>query len=109
MISHCDTCGSQVVWSWTEAFEKFGFGDGDGLIETWQVEDVLTAAGYEVNVEGWGFHNTVIVSIKKDGTEQIPYDRPGFTFGYDDPRSYLPPEIVTLLDEHFPDEDGAAP
>ncbi|MBU1210189.1 MAG: hypothetical protein KJ587_02830 [Alphaproteobacteria bacterium] len=109
MISLCDNCGHEIRWSWTEAFEKFGFNDGDGQVETWQVEGVLTDAGYAVTVQGWGLHNTVITSVKKDGVEQIPYGRPGFTFGYDEPRSYLPPEIIALLDEHFPDEIGGAP
>lgn len=102
-VTECDTCGGPFRWSWTEAFEKFGFMDGDGQVETWQVEAVLSEAGYECTVEGWGMHNTVIVSIKKDGVEQIPQDDPGVTFGYDCPRDYLPKTIVVLLDEKLPD------
>jgi hypothetical protein len=101
--SECDHCGGTLSWSWTEAFEKFGFGDGDGQVETWQVETILAGAGYEVTVEGWGMHNTVITSIKKNGTEFIPLGDPDVTFGYDDPRGYLPSVIVELLDKALPD------
>lgn len=100
--SECDNCGGSLNWDWTEAFEKFGFGDGDGQVETCQVEDVLREAGYEVKVQKWGMHNTVIVSIKKDGTEFIPYSNPAYTFGYDDPREFFPVEITDLLDEQLP-------
>jgi hypothetical protein len=102
-ISECDCCGGSYNWSWTEAFEKFGFNDGDGQVETWNVESVLADAGYEASVEGWGMHNTVITSIKKNGVEFIPHDDPNVTFGYDDPRTYLPAAIVALLDEALPD------
>lgn len=106
-ITECDCCGGDYRWSWTEAFEKFGFNDGDGQVETWQVEAVLAKAGYAVTVEDWGWHNTVIASIKHDGREQIPHDDPGVTFGYDDPRDYLPAEIVTLLDRELPEPEVA--
>lgn len=107
-VSHCDKCSHGIRWSWTEAFEKFGFNGGEDPVETWQVEAVLTKAGYAVTIETWGRHNSVIVSIMKGGAELIPHDRPGFDFRCDDPRSYLPPAIVTLLDVHFPDEIGGA-
>ena len=97
--TECDRCGGDLAWSWTEAFDKFGFLDGDGQTETWQVENVLCDAGYHVTVEGWGMHNTVIVSIKKDDVELIPRDDANVCFGYDDPRGYLPAEIVDLLDK----------
>jgi len=104
MMTICDHCGSDIRWSWTEAFLKFGFMDGDGLIETWEVEGVLVEAGYEVSVATWGMHNCVITSIKKAGVELIPHHDPAVRVGYDDPRCYLPQEIVTLLDQKLPDE-----
>lgn len=71
----CDCCGSlNYRWIWEEAFDKFGFNDGDGQVEAWQVESVLAEAGYEVTVDGWGMHNTVITSLKHDGVELIPHD-----------------------------------
>ena len=50
-------------------------------------------------------HNILVVSIKKDGQELIPYDNPKIKFGYTDAREYLPAEIVALLDEKFPEDD----
>ena len=41
-------CGGRLAGSWSEAFDKFGFNDGDGQVETNQVCDVLEAAGYTV-------------------------------------------------------------
>lgn len=98
-VTTCDTCGGDYRWNWEEAFDKFGFKDGDGQVETWQVEAVLTEAGYECIVEGWGLHNTVISSIRKDGTEFVPQDDDEVAFGYDCPRTYLPEDIIALLDE----------
>ncbi len=100
--SECNACGGTLHWDWSEAFAKFGFGDGDGQIQTWVVRDVLMRAGYTVMADGWGMHNTVITSIVKDGIEQIPYDHPDYTFGYDDPRKFFPADLVKLLDEAFP-------
>lgn len=103
VMTTCDCCGGDYHWSWPEAFDKFGFNDGCGQIETWEVEAVLTEAGYDVSVVGWGMHNTVIHSIKRDGVELMPYDSPDIHIGYDDPHDYLPPAIVTLLDEKLPE------
>lgn len=103
----CDNCGSPFEWDWTEAFAKFGFGDGDGQVETWQVETVLAEAGYEATIEDWGMHNTVITSIKKDGIEKIPYHNAYCTFGNDDPRKYFPEELVRLLDKELPPSKDA--
>lgn len=97
-ICECNNCGNPYQWNWEEAFDKFGFNDGDGQVETWQVEDVLCQAGYTVKVDQWGIHNVVIVSIKKGDQELIPFENPEYTFGYDDPRKFLPKEIVDLLD-----------
>ena len=97
----CHTCGSDFDWTCDEAFNKFGFGDGDREIMTEDVADVLRAAGYVVKTEPWGLHNITIASILKDGLEQIPTE--GITFGYDNPRSYLPPDIIALLDRRLPE------
>jgi len=97
--STCENCGRPYHWEWKDAFDKFGFGDGDGQIETWRVRSVLECAGYSAEEVTWGLHNTIIVSIKKDGIEQIPE---GTIIGYDEPREYLPRKIVRLLDREFP-------
>jgi hypothetical protein len=98
----CNTCGGELHWNWPEAFDRYGFGYGYGDIETWQVADVLTQAGYEVQVEEFGPANPVILSIKKDGQELIPEDSEDYRFGYEHPRDDLPQEVVALLDENFP-------
>lgn len=86
-----------IIWSWEEAFDKFGFDDGDGLVMTDTVVRVLADAGYNVTAEPWGSHNVVIFSIKDaSGVEQIPTD---INLGYDEPRDYLPEAIITLLDQ----------
>ena len=99
----CQTCGGTYHWIWEDAFDKFGFGDDDGQVETDTVVEVLEAAGYSVEHEVWGLHNNVISSVKKNGVEQIPLNA---TVGYDDPRQYLPAAIVTLLDEKLPAAEG---
>jgi hypothetical protein len=91
----CESCGTRHEWTWEEAFDKFGFGDGDGLVMTDSVARVLIDAGYTVEIQQWGFHNVIITAIKLAGVEQIPG---GATLGYDDPRGYLPAAIVALLD-----------
>lgn len=107
-FSTCPTCINTVHWSWEEAFDKFGFGDGEGLIMTETVADALRARDYIVQVRPWGIHNVTIASIKnKKGKEQIPLA--AIRFGYDDARDYLPKRIVTLLDAAFPDGKEVQP
>lgn len=85
-----------TTWSWEEAFDKFGFEDGDGLVMTHVVVAVLTDAGYNVTAEPWGMHNVVIISITATGgAELIPSTA---NLGYDEPRDYLPEAIIKLLD-----------
>lgn len=88
------------TWTWEEAFDKFGFGDGDGDIMTWTVAKALQDEGYYVEVQPWGLHNTIINVITKDGEHKIPYDN--ITLGYDNPREYLPKEVIEILDKKFP-------
>lgn len=87
-------------WHWEEAFDKFGFEDGDGVVMTDLVAVALCAGGYLVTTQKWGLHNTVITSIRSpQGREQIP---DGTKLAYDPPRGYLPPAILKLLDRAFP-------
>lgn len=103
-VSECHCCGGKYYWKWEEAFDKFGFGDGDAQVETWRVEAVLTEAGYTVETVDWGCHNTIIISIRKDGAELMPGDDSPFKVGYDEPRTYLPPAIIRLFDEMLPEK-----
>ena len=95
----CPNCGTTCHWSWEDAFAKFGFGDGDGLVMTEHVANALRQAEYAVTVEPWGCHNVTIASIERNGVELIPLD--DINYGFDDPRDYLPEDIVTLLDNAF--------
>jgi hypothetical protein len=101
----CAICGNLYQWLWEEAFDKFGFGDGDGQVETATVVAVLRDAGYQVEWHPWGLHNTVIDSINKNGVERIPEFA---EVGYDDPRKYLPKSIIRLLDEKLAPEAEVA-
>lgn len=99
-IVTCSTCGSDYHWQWEEAFDKFGFNDGDGQVETDTVIAVLADAGYVAEAHPWGWHNIVIHSIKDgNGRELIPDTT---TIGYDDPRGYLPRAIIDILDQALP-------
>jgi hypothetical protein len=85
-----------ITWNWDEAFDKFGFDDGDGPIKTGVVARVLKEAGYTIAITTFGLHNDIITSIISiDGAELIPS---ATKLGYDDPRDYLPDAIVRLLD-----------
>ena len=98
-ITACHHCRADHAWSWEEAFDKFGFEDGDGPVHTHLVAQILEATGLEVSCTVWGMHNTVIHSIQRSGEELIPAD---IRHGYDDPRDYLPADIVALLDQQLP-------
>tara|TARA_R110002072_G_scaffold148598_1_gene296090 strand:- start:2819 stop:3379 length:561 start_codon:yes stop_codon:yes gene_type:complete len=86
---------------WEDAFDKYGYDDGDGLVGTYEVERVLIDAGYEVECVQWGLHNVVIEVIRKGGIDAIPTDDDEVCIGYSDPRDYLPQDIIALLDLHF--------
>ncbi|MEQ1615988.1 MAG: hypothetical protein ABL904_24785 [Hyphomicrobiaceae bacterium] len=106
-ITNCGTCTQDTHWSWTEAFDKFGFCDGDGIVMTEHVAEALRKAGYFVTAHPWGMHNVTIRSIlTKKGKELIPGS---IDYGYDDARAYLPKRIVKLLDAAFPDGDEVEP
>lgn len=106
MITTCHTCGHAYHWHWEDAFDKFGFDDGDGQVMTDAVANVLRTADYEVDAQPWGLHNIVITSICRSGVEQIPASA---EVGYDDPRTYLPAEIVALLDTKLADTAEVEP
>ena len=95
-----------VLWEWEEAFDKFGFDDGDGMVFTGLVATFIDSLGYESEFAG-GMHNSYFKSIKdKSGKELLSVMPNGdeIDVGYDDPRQYLPESLVQKLDEHFNDE-----
>jgi hypothetical protein len=83
---------------WTDAFSKFGFGDGDDTIHTETVAEYLTAFGFTVDVYRGGCHNEYITSVRgPDGADLMD----GRKAGYTDPRSFMPAGIVRALDRKF--------
>ena len=118
-----------LEWKWEEAFDKFGFGDGDHWNATSLVSDVVDKMGYWTECDSWGIHNYMIMDIKKskDSDESILFNpdadgqlddwKPevlqrikdrghevGDPLGYISPRAYLPDDILEKLDEVFDDE-----
>jgi hypothetical protein len=90
---------SGFVQEWEEAFDKFGFDDGDkgGYTRTCLVAEFIDSLGYESEFSG-GLHNTYFDSIKdKSGKDFLD----GIEIGYSNPREYLPESLVQKLDEHF--------
>lgn len=119
-----------ILWEWEEAFDKFGFGDGDNWNGTHEVVGEIESLGYECDVEHWGSHNFMIFDIKKDGksilfpekndtgvdlddwlpeVEQRIKDRDAMCegiqpLGYEHPRNYLPDDIIKHLDSVFTED-----
>lgn len=89
-------------FSWEDAFNKFGYADGDECL-TFLVVNALSDAGYVAEKTAWGCHNEIIVSIIKDDREYMPTGNSSVSIGYDNPRKYLPRKIIRLLDERFYD------
>lgn len=88
-----------IRWRWEEAFNKFGFNDGDGLNFTDAVANYLRENGYAIRTEAWGAHNFMITDILKVGSSVIPAKT---KIGYENPRAYLPRQLVQKLDRAFP-------
>ena len=110
---------TKIHWTWEEAFDKFGFGDGDGLNMTHEVAWAIQHAcdqrkkeypkGVDVHTDTWGIHNYMIMDITDKATGKSIYkphpDEGGeWQIGYDDPQCYLPDWIVAMLDKEFADE-----
>jgi len=87
-----------VLWMWQEAFDKFGFEDGDGWNGTPLVAEYLEELGFDVHTDTWGSHNYMIFDVKKNGESIIPKDT---DVGYAEPETYLPADVVEKLNEKF--------
>jgi hypothetical protein len=101
----------EVFWTWDEAFNKFGFEDGDGVVLTHEVANALLDLGYTVEIDSWGMHNTTIMELSApDGTPIIAVGEvvgnPDVTYGYDCPTTYLPAELVKKLNFVFGEVSG---
>ena len=85
---------------WSNAFYKFGYDDGDGVVETPIIAAILESEGYQVKYRRWSPHNTIIYSITYDGQELMPLHSSQCRIGYDDPRDYLPVSVLHILHRH---------
>ncbi len=91
-VTRCNACGAPATWEWEDAFLKFGYGDGDGVVMTEVVAERLRAEGFTAETACYGPHNTIICSLIRDGVELVPDED-------DNPRTYLPDDVIQLLDD----------
>jgi len=109
-----------ISWSWEDAFSKWGFDDGDGPNFSEEVANVIRSAGYKVECDVWGCHNYMIMDIwdandnhvfgNVDSSDTHAWRLRGEegglpTVGYDEPRDFLPKELIELLDQALPDDN----
>jgi len=100
-----DSCRCQS-WHWREAFDKFGFDDGENLFNgTDEVAGEIERLGYDVSCDFWGNHNYLITSICPKGSEEnLLENTDDFQRGYTDPRKALPEFVIRHLDEVYKEE-----
>ena len=88
-----------IKWTWEEAFQKFGFGDGDAEVHTGLIEHVLEEMGYDyTDVDG--IHNPYIVEVSKDGKT---WETDSYAEN-DGIRDSLPKDVIKRLDQDFPED-----
>jgi hypothetical protein len=86
---------------WVDAFDKYGYEDGDGTIHTPAIAEFLESKGYQVEYESYGHHNTIITELIDPNGKLVVRIGEGGYKGYEDPRGYLPAKLVEMLDEEF--------
>ena len=92
----------EIEWDWEEAFDKFGFGDGDGWNGTEIVADFIESLGYGVVGDQWGIHNYMIMELTVGwGPIYISILPDHISRGYDNPHGYLPRDLVQQLETKF--------
>ena len=92
----------EIEWDWEEAFDKFGFGDGDGWNGTEIVADFIESLGYGVVCDQWGIHNYMIMDLTVwCGPIYISILPDHISRGYDNPHGYLPRDLVQQLETKF--------
>lgn len=89
----CHHCRTLHFWHWKTAFK---YCESQILAQTETVAEVLQAAGYELKFDD-SYEPAVIDSMMLDGNELLPEQG----LRGDDPRAYLPAEVVSLLDAKF--------
>lgn len=65
-----------IEWQWEDAFDKFGFDDGDGPNFTDEVADAIRGEfGYACDCRPWGIHNYMIRAVTVPATGATVYKR----------------------------------
>ncbi len=84
-------------WRWEEAFDRFGFDDGDGYCLTQAVANVLENAGCRCRTARFGAHNTIIhrITLPDGSALDTPHAKSSA-------RLWLPARLVAMLDNAFP-------
>lgn len=101
MASNIDGNAATACPDWAHAFLFHPQAESDvSCLPFGEITEILSISGYQVVTHSCEKHRPIIVSLKCCDYELIPYKYANFCFGYDDPRGYLPCEIITLLDEH---------
>jgi len=92
----------EIYWEWEEAFDKFGFDDGNGWNGTDIVADFIQIFGYETKRQQWGLHNYFITDLLvRCGPIQISIIPEKVEVGYDNPRDWLPRRLIEDLEMKF--------
>jgi hypothetical protein len=85
--------------SWEDSFGRLHEGcesDGSPCDLTNEVVCFLSGLGYETTCDWWGWHK-FISGLALGGRDLLA----DIEVGYDDPREYLPAELIAALDERF--------
>ena len=100
-----------IYWEWEEAFSKWGFNDGDGLVMTHEVAMAIQQLpGYHVEYDKPGCHNCYILKITYYDEEVYGVDNSvDYTPGYDDPHSMLDEAVIEHLDRTFGKKKSSRP
>lgn len=110
---YCSKCSAQLRMNsakptpisginWADAFNKYGYDEGDGVVHTQRIVEFLESKGYQAEYEPWGHYNTLIVElIDPNGKLVIRVGEGKYQLGFDDPHRYLPAKLIEMLDEEF--------
>lgn len=86
------------AWQWEEAFQKFGFRDGDDPQHNKEVGDFLKDFGYSYHTSS-GIHNGFICALAHNGVRvELPEDDEDVV----DIRAMFPKDVLAALDKAFP-------
>ena len=86
--------------NWLDAFDKFGFDDGEeNKGQTEEIADFLADNKYYAQLNASGGHNTYIFQIyDSEGERAYPNEKAGSRYGK---RNMFPPKLLKLLDGKY--------